>query len=452
VTRAAASLRARVLVTLALLLLIAAGGATWALDTLYRDLGLRGRREVLEAQVVALIAAAEADAQGRLVPADIADARLATPGSGLYAAISGGTAPWRSPSMVGTGLEFSARPAPGERRFEDLRLADGSRVLALSFGTRWTTATGGAQDYSIHAAENLEPWYAAMARMRARLVAGALLLAGLLLAGLQLALRFAMRPLRRLEAELAGIEHGRRELLGGEWPRELAGITGNLNALLAGERGRLERYRTTLGNLAHSLKTPLAALGGLSEAAPPEQQQALAPHLQRMQEIIRHQLRRAVLGGAGPTLADLAIGEPLEQLRQALGKVYAERRPRITLRVAADAAYPIDAGDFLELAGNLLDNACKYGHGEVVLRAGPWRQPEWRRPGLILEVEDNGPGIAAAERERVLQRGTRADESVEGQGLGLAVAREIATACGGTLEIGATPAGGARIEVRLPGR
>lgn len=451
-TRAATSLRARVLATLALLLLIAAGSATWALDALYRDLGLRGRREVLEAQVIALIAAAEPDAQQRLVPADIADARLATPGSGLYAGISGGTGQWRSPSMVGTGLEFGARPAPGERRFEDLRLADGSRVLALSFGTRWTTAAGSTQDYVIYAGENLEPWFAEMARMRARLVSGALLLAGVLLAGLGLALHLALRPLGRLEVEISDVEHGRRELLGGDWPRELAGITGNLNALLAGERGRLERYRTTLGNLAHSLKTPLAALRSLVEAAPPEQQQALAPPLERMHDIIRHQLRRAVLGGAGTTLADLALGEPLEQLRQALAKVYAERRPRITLRVAAGAAYPIDAGDFFELAGNLLDNACKYGRGEVLLRADPWRRPEWRRPGLVLEVEDNGPGIVAEERERVLQRGTRADESVEGQGLGLAVAREIAGAYSGALEIGTSALGGARISVRLPGR
>ncbi|TAK54276.1 MAG: hypothetical protein EPO25_07770 [Gammaproteobacteria bacterium] len=451
-TRPAPSLRARVLVTLALLLLGAAVIAAWALDALYRDLGQRSRREVLEAQVIALIAAADLDATGRLVPGDVTDARLATPGSGLYAGITGATSLWRSPSLVGSGLELTARPAPGERRLEQLRLADGGRVLALSFGTRWTDAEGVARDYVIHAAESLEPWYAEMARMRARLTAGALALAVLLLAGLGLALRVALRPLGRLEAEIADVELGRRELLGEGWPRELAGITGNLNALLAGERQRLERYRTTLGNLAHSLKTPLAALRSLVEAAPPEQQRALAPHLERMSGIIQHQLKRAVFGGSGATLADLTIGEPLEQLRQALAKVYADRRPRITLQVSPGVAYPIDAGDFMELAGSLLDNACKYGRGEVRVRAGPWRREGWRRPGLEFEVEDNGPGIAEAERGRVLERGVRADESVDGQGIGLAVAREIAGAYGGALDLGTSPLGGARALLRLPGR
>ena len=446
------SLRARVLVTLALLLLGAAAIAAWALDALYRDLGQRSRREVLEAQVIALIAAADLDATGQLIPGDVTDARLATPGSGLYAGISGATSRWRSPSLVGSGLELTARPAPGERRLEQLRLTDGSRVLALSFGTRWTDTGGITQDYVIHAAESLEPWHAEMARMRTRLTAGALVLAGLLLAGLSLALHVALRPLGRLEAEIAEVELGRRELLGEGWPRELAGITGNLNALLAGERRRLERYRTTLGNLAHSLKTPLAALHSLVEGAPRDQRLALAPHLERMSGIIQHQLKRAVFGGSGATLADLAVAEPLEQLRQALAKVYAGRRPHITLRVAPDAAYPIDAGDFMELAGSLLDNACKYGRGEVVVRAGPWRRADWRRPGLEFEVEDDGPGIAAGERNRVLERGVRADESVDGQGIGLAVAREIAGAYAGTIELGESALGGARILLRLPGR
>ncbi len=115
-------------------------------------------------------------------------------------------------------------------------------------------------------------------------------------------------------------------------------------------------------------------------------------------------------------------------------------------------AYPIDAADFLELAGNLVDNACKYGRGSVKVHATPWQATAWRRPGLVLEVDDDGSGIAPALRARVLERGARADESVAGQGIGLAVAREVAQAYGGSLEIGESPLGGARVTVRLPGR
>jgi two-component system sensor histidine kinase PhoQ len=178
----------------------------------------------------------------------------------------------------------------------------------------------------------------------------------------------------------------------------------------------------------------------------------LTPQLDRMQSIVQHQLKRAVFGGGGTTLTDLAVQEPLEQLRVALAKVYADKTVRASLTVAAGTAYPIDTGDFMELAGNLMDNACKYCRSAIAVRATPWTAAEWRRPGLVLEVEDDGSGIPPAQRSRVLERGARADESVAGQGIGLSVAREIAAAYSGTLEIAESRLGGARICIRLPGR
>ncbi len=445
------SLQTRLLVTLALLLLAAAAVAAWSLESLYRNQGLRARKDVLDAQVIALIASADIDEAGRLVPQNLAEPRLSTPGSGLYAEILGTPGSWRSPSAIGTGLSLESRPRTGERLFEQIRLADGTRVLGLSLGIRWELAPGDAGEFVVRAAESLEPWYRELARVRAALISGSLLLGLLLLGGLAVALRIALRPLHRLESEISDIEAGRAEALGGGWPRELAGVTGNLNALLVGERKRLERYRVTLGNLAHSLKTPLAAIRGLLErgAATPEE---LAPQLDRMQSIVQHQLKRAVFGGSGATLTDLPVQEPLEQLRAALAKVYADRDVRVTLAIAPGTAYPVDAGDFLELAGNLMDNAWKYCRSEIAVRAMPWTAAEWRRPGLVLDVEDDGRGIPPAERARVLERGARADESVAGQGIGLSVAREIAAAYSGTVEIGESRFGGARVSLRLPGR
>ncbi|MDH4260397.1 MAG: ATP-binding protein [Gammaproteobacteria bacterium] len=445
------SLQIRLLVTLALLLLAAAGVAAWALDSMYRDLGLRARQDVLEAQVIALIASADIDAEGRLVPENLAEPRLAASGSGLYAEIVSSRGSWRSPSALGSGLNLAATPATGERRFEYARLADSSRVLGLSLGIRWVLEDGNSRDFIIRAAESLEPWYNEVARVRAWLLSGSIVLGLLLLAGLAVAMRVALKPLHQLETEIADIEAGRRELLGSGWPRELAGVTGNLNALLAGDRKRLERYRTTLGNLAHSLKTPLAALRGLIESGHTDRESNLR-QLDRMQEIVQHQLKRAVFGGTGATMTDLPVQEPLEQLRGALAKVYSDKSPRMAIAVAQDTAYPIDIGDFLELAGNLLDNACKYCKNEVAVRAMPWTSADWRRPGLLLDVEDDGRGIPPSERSRVLERGARADESVAGQGIGMSVAREIAAAYSGTLEIGESRLGGARVSVRLPGR
>ena len=449
--RSAPSLQSRLLLALAALLIVAAAAAAIALDALYRDLGRRSFQDVLDAQVIALLSTAELEPEGQLVPRNLAEPRLATPGSGLYAEILGSSGTWRSPSAVGSGLNLAAEPSPGERVFEHAALADGTHVLGLSLGIRWESEADTPRDFVIRAAASLEPWYRELLRVRAGLVTGSIVLSLLLLGGLAVALQVSLRPLRRLEREIVEIEAGRSEALGSGWPRELAGVTGNLNAFLVGERKRTERYRTTLGNLAHSLKTPLAALRSLVDGGETARN-ALLPQLERMQDIVQHQLKRAVLGGSSPTLIDLRVEEPLEQLRTALAKVYADKPVALKLDVASGTAYPIDAADFLELAGNLVDNACKYGRGSVAVRAKAWQAAAWRRPGLILEVDDDGDGIAPALRARVLERGARADESVAGQGIGLAVAREVAQAYGGTFEIAGSQLGGARVTVRLPGR
>ncbi len=447
------SLQSRLLATLAVLLLLAAGIAAVGLDSLYRDLGLRARQDVLDAQIIALIATAEPDDAGRLIPDGLAEARLSNPGSGLFAEIHapGNTAGWRSPSTLGSGLALAALPEPGERITEQTTLPDGTRILALSLGVRWSDEAG-ERNFVFRAAESLEPFHAEVRKVRAALAVGALLISALLLLGLAIALHQALQPLRRLESEISEAEAGERELLGAHWPRELAGVTGNLNALLAGERKRLDRSRITLGNLAHSLKTPLAALHSQLEQLPANERQQLLPLLARMQTIVQHQLKRAVFGGGGATLADMQLAEPLQQLRGALLKVYADRQVECTLHLAPGVAYPVEAADFLELAGNLMDNAFKYCRSRVEVRAMPWTSAEWRRPGLLLDVEDDGHGIAAHERARVLERGVRVDESVDGQGIGLSVGRDIAAGLSGSLDIGASPLGGARISVRLPGR
>lgn len=448
------SLRTRLVATLGATLVAACALAVLGLDALYRDLGLRARRDVLEAQVIALVAAAELDAGGNLAPTTLAEPRLATPGSGLYAQIRDGqgTVIWRSPSTAGSGLALAGAAQPGERRFETARLPDGTRLLALDLGVSWETPGRATARFVLSAAESLEPYYAEVARVRLFMIAGATVLALLLLAVLVGALGVAVRPLRRLQREIGEVESGGRDRLEGPWPPELAGVTAGLNALLATERERLERYRATLGNLAHSLKTPLAALRGLVEAPGVLERGALGQQLDRMQDIVEHQLKRAVVGGGAGMLAAVPVRPVLDDLRAALTKVYASQRVQIDVRADAAVAYPIDRGDLFEVAGNLLDNACKYGRGRVRLTARAVEGAGWRRPGLEICVEDDGPGIPPEQRLRVLERGARADERLAGQGIGLAVVRDIVAAYGGTVSLGEGPLGGARALVTLPGR
>jgi two-component system sensor histidine kinase PhoQ len=449
----APSLVNRLVLAMAAASVLLTGAAAIALDALYRDLALDSRRDVLDAQVIALVATAELDADGALAPASIAEARLATPGSGLYAEIRNerGEVTWRSPSTVGSGLVLQARPKAGERLVERVTLPDGTRILAFSLGVSWEAGLKQPATFVLSAAESLEPYFKQVARVRSWLLAGAMLLMAALVAGLSLGLRAGLRPLRRLELEILEVESGRREALGDGWPRELEGVAQNLNGLLAGEQARLARYRTTLGNLAHSLKTPIAALKSIFDTGQADPR-TVGSQLDRMQSIVEHQLRKAVLAGAGSTVASIAVQGPLIDLSAALSKVYRDKDVSCQCDLPGGLVYPIDSGDLMELAGNLLDNAYKYCRGRVRLRARADERPQWRRSGLRLEVDDDGPGIQPADRLRVLERGVRVDESVPGQGIGLAAVRELAAAYGGSIEIGESDLGGAAVRVSLPGR
>jgi two-component system sensor histidine kinase PhoQ len=271
-----------------------------------------------------------------------------------------------------------------------------------------------------------------------------------LLVTLAALLHWVLAPVRRMEREIHEVEEGTSVQLGGGYPRELSGVAGNLNALLVGERTRVQRYRDTLGNLAHSLKTPLAVMR--SSLSPGAGAETLSGEIDRMNGIIEHQLKRAAAsGGALLGAAPVEIAQVASELRAALLRVYARKDLAIELAVAPGVAFIGDRGDLTEMLGNLLDNACKWCRSRVRLSASadPTAQARLR---LNLIVEDDGPGISAADRARVLERGVRADEKVPGHGLGLAMVQDTVDLYGGVLMIDASALGGARFALRLPGR
>jgi two-component system sensor histidine kinase PhoQ len=355
--------------------------------------------------------------------------------------------------VVGTELDFGAGgEAPGEKRYERRPLADRSEVMALSSGLAWDIAPGTTRDFVFSVATDLGPYQDQLARFRGQLLGWFFGLVVLLIIALGALLRWVLEPVRRIEREIREIEGGERNALGMSVPRELAGIASNLNELLASEHRRLERYRNTLGNLAHSLKTPLAVMRSTlsSDADPATQDRVLHEQIDRMNDIVQHQLKRAAASG-GSVVGQPAVAiEPLlSELRTALIKVYGHKDLLIEYSATPDSLFSGDKGDLLELLGNLLDNACKWCRTRVRVSAS--RIPrDLGRPRLLLVVEDDGSGIAPADRQRILERGARADEEMAGQGLGLAMVREIVELYEGRLGIGDSPLGGARIEVELP--
>jgi two-component system sensor histidine kinase PhoQ len=448
------SLGSRLLVTLGVLLVLGFGLTVVALDLSFRGRAERAREAVLDAHVVAMIAAAELDRAGRLAPPDpIAEPRLDTPGSGLVLQIHTrrGVETWRSPSGLGLALRLDDDLRPGERRSHELAAPDGTRFLVYSLGVDWDAPRGRPREYVFTALESLEPYYRELARSRAELLGGFAAFTVVLLAAVLGVLRYLLRPLRRIEAEIAEVEAGRRERLGAGWPRELEGVAHNLNALLGTEQQRLTRYRNVVGDLAHSLKTPLSIMRGAVSTADAVDRGLVAAQVERMDDIVRHQLQRAATTAPAVGIAALPIEPALGTLAAALRKVHAARGIEVTVAVEADLAHPIDRGDLLEVAGNLADNGCKWARHAVQVDASAWREPGWRRPGLVIVVRDDGPGIAAADRARVRTRGVRLDERVPGQGLGLAMVEDILRAYGGELRLDAGEAGGLVATARWPG-
>ena len=451
------SLSTRLLASVSVLLIVFFGITIVALDFVFRDMAQRSVRDRLEVQLLALISASEEDASGGLQPAQqLAEARFRNPGSGMYGEIlrADGYPSWRSPSLAGTGLEFSAQLEPGQRRFGELHSADGTAVLALSRGIEWQFSDRTTRSFVYSVAESQEPYYAQLNRFRVQLFSWFSVLMLLLLGSLAVALRRVLAPLRRVEREIEAIEVGQMTELGTGYPRELLGITTNLNALLRSERDRLSRYRNTLGNLAHSFKTPLAVMRNLL-SSPAARDMPIARQLDeqvgRMDDIVKYQLKRAAAsGGTGLGTAPVDVHAILEPLRGALLKVYADRSIACELAVDDGCVYFGDREDLTEMSGNLLDNAFKWARGRVRLTARRVSNADARRDGLQLTVEDDGPGIPVSERSRVLDRGARLDERVSGQGIGLAVVRELAQLNRGTLTIGESTLGGARIEIQLP--
>jgi len=259
-------------------------------------------------------------------------------------------------------------------------------------------------------------------------------------------LRWGLRPLRKLIGELHGIEGGTQGQIDAPYPHELTPLTGALNAMIRHERSQLQRYRNALGDLAHSLKTPLAVLRGLSsdERLTDAAQRQLDEQVGRMQQIADHQLSRAATAGRRALAQPVGVHPIAARLAAALKKVHADKGLAFDLVVSLRLLVRVDSGDLHELLGNTLDNAAKWARTRVQLHAA--------RASSTLEliVEDDGPGFPA-EPERLLERGVRADSRVPGQGLGLASVVEILRAYEGDIVLGrSAELGGARVVLRIP--
>jgi len=262
--------------------------------------------------------------------------------------------------------------------------------------------------------------------------------------------RLALRPIGRLERAIEMVREGDSETITGSYPREIAPLADEVNELLRSNTQILERARNQVGNLAHGLKTPLAVLRNEAAAARDDAlSKVVSSETEKMTQLVTTYLDRARLAArsavvgkkADATMVMLRLVRVMQKLNQNV--TIAFKRP--------DASLPWfrgDEGDLEEIAGNLLDNACKWSKGQIAVTMVAERTQTNQM--LLIRIEDDGPGLTEDEAKKVLRRGVRLDEKTPGSGLGLDIVKELVDVYGGSLQLKRSVLGGLLCELRLP--
>ncbi len=375
------------------------------------------------------------------------DPRFQEPYSGLYWQLRDDRTGevWRSPSLGGFTLALEPDVLrPGELHRHILIGPEGGKMIVLER----RIGDGAAAHFRVAAAVDRKVLRAAnRAFLWEFLPVLASLAVGMLLASVVQGV-IALYPIARARQALRELRAGRRERLAGALPSELEGLATEFDALLEAQRRSARIARERAADLAHGLRTPLALLAarardlearGEAEAARDLRDLAAAMEARLARELARAQIHGPPQLGGRVALAPLA-----RRITEALARSPAGERLAWEVAVPEALALTGDEGDVLELLGSLLDNAGKWAATRVRLSAA--READ----GLVLRVEDDGPGIPPQDRRAALTRGVRLDAAVSGTGLGLAIAQDIVAAYGGTLLLEGSPLGGLGVQIRLP--
>lgn len=259
-------------------------------------------------------------------------------------------------------------------------------------------------------------------------------------------LRWGLQPLKKLAVALNAMQSGDTSNIEGSHPHELQDIVDNLNQVLAREHALRQRYRNSLSDLAHSLKTPLAVMQAkLSKPSSDTDLQELATEqVTRMNQVVTYQLQRAVSSQQQGTHQRTPVEPVVRRLLAVMQKVYANKQMNVTVEMDDRCIFAGDEQDLMELLGNIIENAFKYGKSNIATYV------KVRDKKFTISVADDGPGVPIEQATRILERGQRLDTSIPGQGIGLAVAVEIIQSYDGKLQVQQSSFSGAEFLIELP--
>lgn len=467
------SLVQRIFLASLLLLPTLIGFSAFILNQAYVDSLITAEQEALLAQTYTLIGAAEPETTPATVttpaiysltlPNVLLNPRFETPDSGLYAQVVNkrdGAIIWRSNSWIGADLETDdyTLPDAGEAMTTDVMIA-GQPFTIFRFNTIWEM---GNQDHEFCFMIFLsrlprEKEISTYQKMLWLWLGG---MAILLVSVQGLIVRWGLKPLHILAKEITRIEQGQSQSLKNTYPKDLEPVSHNINALLRSEETQRERYKNTLSDLAHSLKTPLAVMRAqlstkqpdttlpntASSSTPPINNPTadIDEQIERMSSIIAHQLHRASAQTHSLYQTQTPIKPLVARIGAALNKVYHHKEVMFENHLDDNFHYSIAEGDAMEVMGNLLENAFKYGKRWVRISM------EHSHNNINIHIEDDGNGIADNMLTSILKRGARADTQTTGQGIGLAVVVDILSSYSAGLNVSQSEKNGARFTIQLP--
>lgn len=278
------------------------------------------------------------------------------------------------------------------------------------------------------------------------------IMGGVLLVATFFQVKFGLSPLSDIGAKLAAIRSGKAEKLEGALPDEILPLQKELNALIQTNTSVVERARTHVGNLAHALKTPLSVITNEARSRHDDFAVKVAEQAGLMREQISHHLDRARIAaqiGAVGSVTD--VSSELDALSRVLRKIYEERGLMMTVECPKDIRFSGERQDFQEMAGNLMDNACKWASSKVKVVVSAVHADDQAVPDRVqLIIEDDGPGLPEEFRRSAVKRGRRLDETVPGSGLGLSIVADLSGLYQGSLHLEQADAGGLRARLVLP--
>lgn len=276
-------------------------------------------------------------------------------------------------------------------------------------------------------------------------------------------IRRALRSLNQIEERLKDVAEGKADIIEGNYPSEVSGLVEESNALITSKRDTLERARTQVGNLAHALKTPLSVIVNEAREIEGPSGDRISEQTMVMRDQVDFYLDRARIAAQRNVMGVITqANSPLEKLVMVMDKLYGREGIALSMDFEPNLLFRGEERDLEEIAGNLLDNACKWAAGRVLisiqseipkaLTDQETLEVDLSEKWLALIIEDDGPGLSEEERRDVIRRGKRLDESKPGSGLGLSIVKELVSLYNGQMLLSGSEMGGLKVTLLLPSK